>query len=270
MKARDARFDGSFFTGVTSTGIYCRPVCRVKTPKRENCRFFGHAAQAERAGFRPCLRCRPELAPQSLVWSIQDASAILAHQAARLLDEPEAWGDATPSVELLASRLGVSDRHVRRIFEAQFGVFAAAIPADTPAAHRQAAAGRHRPAHHPDRADQRLRQRAPLQRRLRRTLWAEPDAVAPRGQPARRFGRRRQGHPPGLPAAVRRAGDAGVPAQARAAEHRSCRRPRPGPHAAGGVRRQGAARLAGGRIRRGAQPGAAGAWATACARCCRW
>ncbi|MES2944163.1 MAG: AlkA N-terminal domain-containing protein [Pseudomonadota bacterium] len=121
LKARDARFDGSFFTGVTSTGIYCRPVCSVKTPKRENCLFFRHAAQAETAGFRPCLRCRPELAPHSVVWSIQDASYILAHQAARLLDEPESWTDS-PSVEKLAARLGVSDRHVRRIFEAQFGV----------------------------------------------------------------------------------------------------------------------------------------------------
>ena len=62
--AHDARFDGAFFIGVTSTGIYCRPVCRVKTPRRENCRFFTHAAQAEGAGFRPCLRCRPELAPR--------------------------------------------------------------------------------------------------------------------------------------------------------------------------------------------------------------
>lgn len=153
LKARDARFDGSFFTGVTSTGIYCRPVCSVKTPKRENCRFFHHAAQAESAGFRPCLRCRPELAPHSVVWSIQDASYILAHQAARLLDEPEAWADMAPTfgtgvsslpperavlarggpsrrtamtteptVAGLAAKLGVSDRHVRRIFEAQFGV----------------------------------------------------------------------------------------------------------------------------------------------------
>ncbi|MDO9360916.1 MAG: AlkA N-terminal domain-containing protein [Polaromonas sp.] len=153
LKTRDARFDGSFFTGVTSTGIYCRPVCSVKTPKRENCRFFGHAAQAEDAGFRPCLRCRPELAPHSVVWSIQDASYILAHQAARLLDEPEAWTDmaptlgtdvsslppeeavlarggpsrrtpvtSEPTVAGLAIKLGVSDRHVRRIFETQFGV----------------------------------------------------------------------------------------------------------------------------------------------------
>ncbi len=126
LTARDARFDGCFFTGVTSTGIYCRPVCSVKAPKRANCRFFNLAAQAESAGFRPCLRCRPELAPHSVVWSIQDASYILAHQAARLLDEIEAWsdasGDSAPSVEKLAARLGVSDRHVRRIFEAQFGV----------------------------------------------------------------------------------------------------------------------------------------------------
>jgi AraC family transcriptional regulator, regulatory protein of adaptative response / DNA-3-methyladenine glycosylase II len=122
MKARDARFDGCFFTGVTSTGIYCRPVCSVKAPKRENCRFFGHAAQAESAGFRPCLRCRPELAPHSVVWSIQDASYILAHQAARLLDEPEGWTDGSASVEKLAFKLGISGRHLRRIFETHFGV----------------------------------------------------------------------------------------------------------------------------------------------------
>ena len=122
MKARDARFDGCFFTAVTSTGIYCRPVCSVKAPKRENCRFFSHASQAESAGFRPCLRCRPELAPHSVVWSIQDASYILAHQAARLLDEPDDWADTSPSVEKLALKLGISDRHLRRIFEAQFGV----------------------------------------------------------------------------------------------------------------------------------------------------
>ena len=154
LKARDARFDGRFFTGVSSTGIYCRPVCSVKTPRRENCRFFRHAAQAEHAGFRPCLRCRPELAPHSVAWSVQDASFILAHQAARLLDEPEdqaparvasrmapslgkaglAWGGPAlrpsgsaparqdPAIAKLAARLGVSDRHVRRIFEAQFGV----------------------------------------------------------------------------------------------------------------------------------------------------
>ena len=88
LKTRDSRFDGRFFTGVTSTGIYCRPVCKVRLPRRENCRFFMLAAQAEQAGFRPCLRCRPELAPaaEAVAWSTQDASVILAQQAARLLD----------------------------------------------------------------------------------------------------------------------------------------------------------------------------------------
>jgi AraC family transcriptional regulator, regulatory protein of adaptative response / DNA-3-methyladenine glycosylase II len=134
LKTRDARFDGRFFTAVTSTGIYCRPVCKVRCPKRENCRFFRLAAQAEQAGFRPCLRCRPELAPSgalqgawpeggAAVWSVQDASSILAQQAARLLDAPDAWSDdGLTSMRQLASRLGVSERHVRRIFEAHWGV----------------------------------------------------------------------------------------------------------------------------------------------------
>ncbi|MDY0107006.1 MAG: AlkA N-terminal domain-containing protein [Giesbergeria sp.] len=130
LRARDARFDGQFFTGVTSTGIYCRPVCAVRTPRRENCRFFALAAQAESAGFRPCLRCRPEVAPQALTgygqvlaWSVQDASRILVQQAVRLLDAPEAWdGGQGASAADLARRLGVSDRHLRRIFEAALGV----------------------------------------------------------------------------------------------------------------------------------------------------
>jgi len=63
LVARDARFDGLFFVGVETTGIYCRPVCRARTPGRDRCRFFRTAAQAEEAGFRSCFRCRPELAP---------------------------------------------------------------------------------------------------------------------------------------------------------------------------------------------------------------
>lgn len=122
LRTRDARFDGRFFVGVTSTGIYCRPVCKVRAPRRENCRFFPNAAQAERAGFRPCLRCRPELAPGAQAWSIQDASAILARQAAGLMDEPDAWPDAPATVDRVAERIGISDRHLRRIFESQFGV----------------------------------------------------------------------------------------------------------------------------------------------------
>jgi AraC family transcriptional regulator of adaptative response / DNA-3-methyladenine glycosylase II len=123
LQARDARFDGQIFTGVRSTGVYCRPVCKVRTPKPENCRFFRLAAQAEQAGFRPCLRCRPELAPGNLhaAWSTQDASAILALQAAQLLDAAAQSGQAQ-SMEAVAGTLGVSARHMRRIFEAQWGV----------------------------------------------------------------------------------------------------------------------------------------------------
>ena len=129
LLARDARFDGCFFTGVTSTGIYCRPVCRVRAPRLENCRFFTLASQAERAGFRPCLRCRPELAPgqrlalpSTAAWSSQDAPGILAVQAAQLLDRMSLAHPHPQGMTGLAQRLGVSDRHLRRVFEAQLGV----------------------------------------------------------------------------------------------------------------------------------------------------
>jgi AraC family transcriptional regulator of adaptative response / DNA-3-methyladenine glycosylase II len=123
LKTRDARFDGRFFTGVTSTGIYCRPVCKVRTPKQENCCFFSLAAQAESQGFRPCLRCRPEVAPSSsAVWSTQDASGILAQQAAKLLDALLHSGETSSGMATVADKLGVSERHLRRIFEAQWGV----------------------------------------------------------------------------------------------------------------------------------------------------
>ena len=124
VAARDARFDGRIFVGVTSTGVYCRPICRVRTPRRENCRFFATAAQAESAAFRPCLKCRPEIAPgPGLPWSVMDASATLARQAAQWL-ETHAYDDedGAASPARLARHLGVSERHVRRIFAAQHGV----------------------------------------------------------------------------------------------------------------------------------------------------
>ena len=120
--ARDARFDGQFFTGVTSTGIYCRPVCSVRTPREENCRFFDLAAQAEQAGFRPCLRCRPEVAPAQLAWSTQDATALLLQHALRLIGSGAVGAEGTAPATQLAARLGVSDRHLRRIFEARLGI----------------------------------------------------------------------------------------------------------------------------------------------------
>lgn len=121
---RDARLDGRLYVGVTSTGIYCRPICRVRTPRRENCRFFETAAQAEAARFRPCLKCRPELAPgDTLRWSVMDAPSTLARQAAEALDRL-AFDSATntPPMAALAERLGITDRHLRRIFLAEHGV----------------------------------------------------------------------------------------------------------------------------------------------------
>lgn len=119
LQAHDARFDGRLYVGVTSTGIYCRPVCRVRCPKRENCRFFMTDAQAEAARFRPCMKCRPELAPRALPWTTTDASRTLAAQAAAWLD---ACDDAEASVEGLAAHLGITSRHLRRIFQAEHGV----------------------------------------------------------------------------------------------------------------------------------------------------
>lgn len=120
---RDSRFDGRFFTGVTSTGVYCRPICGVRTPRRANCRFFDTAAQAEQAGFRPCLRCRPELAPGQRHWSQADAGGILVHQAMHGLQAPTAnASEGEQPTQRIARRLGVSDRHLRRLFEQHLGV----------------------------------------------------------------------------------------------------------------------------------------------------
>ena len=116
MRARDTRFDGRFYVAVSSTRIYCRPVCTVRPPKRENCRFFPSAAAAELEGYRPCLRCRPELAPGN---SSIDATSRLAQAAASLIE------DGTldeAGIEGLADRLKISERHVRRAFGAEFGV----------------------------------------------------------------------------------------------------------------------------------------------------
>ncbi len=118
LQTRDARFDGRLFVGVTSTRIYCRPVCRVRLPKQENCRFFGNAASAEQHGFRPCLRCRPEQAPGL---SLMDSSQALAGRAALLLGQAAHEG-LDPTLPTLAARLGVTDRHLRRIFNQVHGV----------------------------------------------------------------------------------------------------------------------------------------------------
>ncbi|HET7032727.1 MAG TPA: DNA-3-methyladenine glycosylase 2 [Casimicrobiaceae bacterium] len=116
LRTHDPRFDGRFFVGVSSTRIYCRPVCTVRMPRRENCHFFASAAAAEVEGYRPCLRCRPELAPGN---ASVDAIARLAQGAVDLIENGvlDAGG-----IEHLSARVGVTSRHLRRIFDAEFGV----------------------------------------------------------------------------------------------------------------------------------------------------
>jgi AraC family transcriptional regulator, regulatory protein of adaptative response / DNA-3-methyladenine glycosylase II len=117
MKSRDPRFDGVFFVGVTSTGIYCRPICPVKVPKRENCRFYESAGAAEKAAFRPCLRCRPELAPGH-------APVDQAHRLADLIVHrmDEGLADAGAGLEEIAAQFDLSSRQLRRIVQKELGV----------------------------------------------------------------------------------------------------------------------------------------------------
>jgi AraC family transcriptional regulator of adaptative response / DNA-3-methyladenine glycosylase II len=113
--ARDSRFDGRFFVGVRTTGIYCRPICPVPQPKAQNVRYFLTAAAAAEAGFRPCLRCRPESSPGTPAW--QGTSATVA-RALRLVSEGALDGG---SVERLAVSLGIGPRHLRRLFLRHLG-----------------------------------------------------------------------------------------------------------------------------------------------------
>jgi AraC family transcriptional regulator, regulatory protein of adaptative response / DNA-3-methyladenine glycosylase II len=113
---RDARFDGRFFVAVRTTHIYCRPICRVKTPMHKNCEFFSYAAAAEVAGYRPCKRCRPELAPGN---SVMEISSQQARNAAYYIGQDFL---SEHSLAELAAKLGVTDRQMRRVFHEEFGV----------------------------------------------------------------------------------------------------------------------------------------------------
>jgi AraC family transcriptional regulator, regulatory protein of adaptative response / DNA-3-methyladenine glycosylase II len=115
IETRDHRFDGRLFVAVTTTGIYCRPFCPARTPKRENVRFFATAAAAQEAGFRPCLRCRPETSPDLAFWrgSSNTVSRALGLIEAGALDEG--------NVEALATRLGIGERQLRRLFMQHLG-----------------------------------------------------------------------------------------------------------------------------------------------------
>jgi AraC family transcriptional regulator of adaptative response / DNA-3-methyladenine glycosylase II len=116
LRTRDARFDGRFYVGVLSTGVFCRPVCPARAPRPENCVFYPSAAAALAAGFRPCLRCRPELAPGTAGWR---GTANTVSRAVAFIAEG-AWGDED-DVEALAERVGVGGRHLRRLFERHVG-----------------------------------------------------------------------------------------------------------------------------------------------------
>ena len=117
LTSRDARFDGVFFVGVTSTDIYCRPICPAKTPRERHCRFFDTPQEAEQAGFRPCLRCRPELAPGSA--PIDDAQRIAQLMVQRL---EEGHLDDKAGLEAISSEFELSSRQIRRIIQAELGV----------------------------------------------------------------------------------------------------------------------------------------------------
>jgi AraC family transcriptional regulator of adaptative response/methylated-DNA-[protein]-cysteine methyltransferase len=125
IKARDRRFDGVFFTCVTSTGIYCRPVCPARTPLLKNCRFAASAAEAQNLGFRACKRCRPDAAPGSPAWQ---GSAASVRRALGLIDKGALDTiDTAAPVEALGDRLGVGERQVRRLFARHLGVSPVAV-----------------------------------------------------------------------------------------------------------------------------------------------
>ncbi|WP_341992331.1 Ada metal-binding domain-containing protein [Azorhizobium sp. AG788] len=115
---RDPGFDGRFFIGVRTTGVYCRCVCPVRLPYRRNVEFLPSAAAAERAGYRPCLRCRPESAPFCPAWN---GSLTIVERAARLIREDGALDAPDATVETLAERVGVGARHLSRLFRKHVG-----------------------------------------------------------------------------------------------------------------------------------------------------
>ncbi|MGK2963724.1 MAG: DNA-3-methyladenine glycosylase 2 family protein [Gemmatimonadaceae bacterium] len=117
LVSRDPRFDGVFYVAVTSTGIYCRPVCTARTPRATNCRFFGSRELAEKSGFRPCLRCRPELAPGNA--PVDDGGRIAGLIAQRI---DEGMLDDGAGLERIATQFGWSSRQIRRILRRQLGV----------------------------------------------------------------------------------------------------------------------------------------------------
>ena len=184
FQTHDARFDGRIFVGVTSTGIYCRPICPARTPKFENCRFFASAAAAQEAGFRPCLRCRPETAPELAFWRGTSNTVSRAHEADR---------------RGRARRERGRRRGAGRAAGRRRPPVAAAVPAasrrladrrgaDAARAVRQAPDPRHAAADDRGRAAGGLRQRAALQRDLPQDVRPAAERAAPQGAAAATLG----------------------------------------------------------------------------------
>jgi AraC family transcriptional regulator of adaptative response / DNA-3-methyladenine glycosylase II len=123
LRTRDARFDGRLFVGVRTTGVYCRPICPARTPRLENVGFYSSAAAAQEAGFRPCLRCRPEASPELARW--RGTSATVSRALALIADGALDGNGA--DVEALALRLGVGGRHLRRLFREHLGASPIAV-----------------------------------------------------------------------------------------------------------------------------------------------
>src|SRR5437762_540629 len=165
--ARDPVYDGRFYTGVHSTGIYCRPVCPVRPARSGNISFFPSAAAAEAAGFRPCLRCRPETAPFCSAWI---GSRATVERALRLIIEDGALDAEGVTVERLAERLGVGARQLTRLFARHLQAKSFEGGQDCTSAAGQTADRRDEPADDRDRDAGGLWQSAPVQLRLRRSL----------------------------------------------------------------------------------------------------
>ena len=189
LRTRDARFDGRIFVGVRTTGIYCRPICPARTPKLENVEFYASAAAAQEAGFRPCLRCRPESSPDLAAW--RGTSSTVA-RALGLIAEGALDGDDA-DVEGLALRLGIGERQLRRLFTQHLGRIADRGRADPAGAVREAADPRDPHEHDGRRRGGGLRERPSFQRDLPRPLWALTVGAAARVRRRRRQSRSGRG-----------------------------------------------------------------------------
>ena len=182
MRARDARFDGQFITGVHSTGIYCRPSCPAVSPKPTNVSFYLTAAAAHEAGLRACKRCLPDAVPGSPEWDLRDD---LAARAMRLIADGVVEREGVPG---LAARLGYTTRHLTRVVTAELGAGPLASRTGAPRADGAGAADEHGDARGRRRVRVGLRQRAPVQRDDPRGLRPQSARAAGRGSRARAGG----------------------------------------------------------------------------------